>query len=34
MKKDDWIKKMDETWENMDTKLHIDVPETDEMSER
>ncbi|MEC0302322.1 YxlC family protein [Terribacillus saccharophilus] len=31
MKKDDWIKKMDETWGNMDTNLHIDVPETDEM---
>lgn len=31
MKKDDWMKKMDETWDDMDAKLHIDVPETDEM---
>ncbi|MFB1100818.1 YxlC family protein [Terribacillus sp. JSM ZJ617] len=31
MKQDEWVKKMDETWNEMDAKLHIDVPETNEM---
>lgn len=31
MKQGEWLKKMDETWNEMDAKLHIDVPETDEM---
>ncbi|PAD19715.1 YxlC family protein [Terribacillus saccharophilus] len=31
MKQDDWMKKLDETWSDMDAKLHIDVPKTDEM---
>ena len=34
MKKDDWVKKMDETWSDIDTKLHIDVPNTDEMMQQ
>lgn len=34
MKKDDWMKKMDETWSDIDTKLHIDVPHTDEMMQQ
>lgn len=31
MKQGEWVKKMDETWNEIDAKLHIDVPETDEM---
>ncbi|MFP7495436.1 YxlC family protein [Terribacillus saccharophilus] len=34
MKQDDWIKKMDETWNDMDGKLHVEVPDTDEIMQQ
>ncbi|SDD67062.1 hypothetical protein SAMN05421663_11731 [Terribacillus halophilus] len=34
MKQDDWIKKMDETWTDVDKKLHVEVPETDEIMQQ